>query len=236
MDGNVVSSPIGDKGVVTYQVNDSYGNELRKFWKRHVPQSIHEFNVTNAEPVKEVIETLVLPYIIEMRSEFQTKVDTALEKTRLTEEMILSKVDKEFVNDFFRKMRMTLVELKNQIEEVKSSVPDKVTHEELQNLATDLYKSVTKDQSTTVGAKSYRCLFCGAPKQNVSGMITDKSVVEALGDPQQARAAQAPTMIFGSDKQCYKGRGNYGRTGIASKLEARKIPPLRATTAVPKND
>ncbi|KAK8893658.1 hypothetical protein M9Y10_022085 [Tritrichomonas musculus] len=238
LDKQIVPGSNGGEGngILTYELHDRYGNELRKFWGRHVPQSIHEFNVTNAEPVKEAIETMVLPYIIEMRSEFQKKVDTALEKSRLTEEMILNKVDKEFVNDFFRKMRMTLVELKNQIDEVKSSVPDKVTHEELQSLATDLYKSVTKDQTTTVGTKSYRCLFCGAPKQNVSGMITDKSVVEALGDPQQARASQNPTMIFGSDKQCYKGRGNYGRTGIASKLEARKIPPLRATTAVPKNE
>lgn len=221
-----------ESGLITYEMNDKYRKELRRFWGRRVPQSIHEFNVRNAEPVKEVIETLVLPYIIEMRSEFQIKVDKALEQSRLSEEMILNKVDKDFVNDFFRKMRMTIVELKTQIDEVKNSVPDKVSHEELQNLATDLYKSVTKDQTTTVGTKSYRCLFCGAPKQNVSGMITDKNVVEALGDPQQARASQNPTMIFGSDKQCYKGRGNYGRTGIASKIESRKIPPLRATTAV----
>lgn len=202
-----------------------YSDFLKEFYERPVPQALREVTVTNIEPAKIVFQTMVLPYLIDVRKELQAKVDKALELSRLAHEIVRNKVDKEFVNDFFGKIRIKINELRTMIDEVKNSNMCKVTQEELQNVTAELYKSISKEQTTMIGATSYKCLLCGALKHGVNGMITDKNVADALGDPQQARATNYSTMICGSDKQCYRGRGNYGRTGKATKLEPMKNRP-----------
>ena len=159
-----------------------------------------------------------------MRTELQMKIEAALQHALAAEKNMDNKVDKEFVNDFFRKMRTVVNDLKTQLDEVKNSMPERVTHDEMQSMATDLYKVLTKDQNATAGTVNYRCLFCGAEKKGVSA-ITDKNVIDALGDPQQARQANQPTLPIIVEKNALKGRRS-----VMSKLESRRIPPLRANS------
>ena len=194
-----------------------------RFIGRSIPQIIREVNVTNAERSREIIDT-ILPILVEMRTELQMKIEAALQHALAAEKNMDNKVDKEFVNDFFRKMRTVVNDLKTQLDEVKNSMPERVTHDEMQSMATDLYKVLTKDQNATAGTVNYRCLFCGAEKKGVSA-ITDKNVIDALGDPQQARQANQPTLPIIVEKNALKGRRS-----VMSKLESRRIPPLRANS------
>lgn len=97
-----------------------------------------------------------------------------------------------------------------------------ITHEELHISLQELYQSLTKEEDTSAAITSYRCLTCGRPKSNVVGMITDRNVADALGEPPQATAINSPTsnarqnLIFGENKTAYLGTGNFGKTTIVS--------------------
>lgn len=69
-------------------------------------------------------------------------------------------------------------------------------------------------------------------------MIKDRQVVQALGEPTEATAtaglsnadkgAPRGTIIYGPDKQMYRGRGNFGRPTTAGIEGARRgaLPSL----------
>jgi hypothetical protein len=197
-----------------------------------VPQPIPDIRVLNANPEQQAVIDAIVPAIGAMQAQMTVQIEAALDRAHQAEEAAAQKVDKDFVNDFFRKMRMLMVELKQQVEGVKQQVPDRVTHDELKDFATELYSALSKDTSAAAGRISYNCLFCGQPRAAVSGMITDQAVADSLGEPPKTRlGGKGGTIMYGSDRQMYVGRGNLGRPTTAALA---KIPPLRPTTANPE--
>jgi hypothetical protein len=192
-----------------------------------VPQVIHEMQVRNAGPEQQAILDAILPQIGIMQVQMESKCDATIEKVHQMEQALEQKVDKEFINDFFRKIRLMIVDMKHQMENIKQQVPDRVTREELKDVATELYSTLTKETSTTAGRVSYNCLFCGRPRSSVSGMITDQAVADSLGEPQKTRVGG--TIMYGSDKQMYMGRGNFGRPTTANMVKSPPLPKLIPT-------
>ena len=198
----------------------------KKVFTNIVPQAIEEINILNAP---ESIDKDVLQLILDVRTQLQLQIDQNTERLNAVEEKTETFVDKEYVSKFFTKMRIVINETNSSVEQIKASNPEKVTKEDLHKAMEDLYAALSHEESTSGGTTSYRCLLCGRPKTQISGMILDRTVAESLGDPTQSVIAggstQRGTILYGTDKQMYKGRGNFGRP-TTSKLEDRKLPSL----------
>jgi hypothetical protein len=206
------------------------GEEVFRIEGHEVPQLIRHIRIMNANPEQQVVLDALVPAIGTMQTQMAVRIDAALAKAREAEEAALQKVDKVFFNDFFRNIRMNIIELTQQLDSIKQQVPDRVTRDELKDFATELYTTLSKETPAAVGVKSYNCLFCGQPRSTVSGMITDQAVANSLGEPQKVRiGGTGGTIMYGSDKQMYIGRGNLGRPTTTIP----KIPPLRPLTANP---
>lgn len=189
-----------------------------------VPQPVQDLTVLN---VPNSIDKEVLQLILDVRTQLMLQVDNNTQRLNELESKADSYVDKEYVSKFYTKMRIVITETHDQVEQIKNKEPDRVTKEDLHRAMEDLYAALAKDESTSGGTQSYRCLLCGRPKTAISGMITDKNVAESLGDPTQSVVAggrgQKTSIIYGPNGQMYKGRGNFGKTTIA-KLDDKKRP------------
>ena len=191
-----------------------------------VPQTVQDMTVLN---VPSNIDKEVLQLIMDVRTQMQLQVDQNTTRLNDLETRADNFVDKEYVSKFYTKMRIVITETHDQVEQIKQTQPDRVTKEELRKAMEELYGILAKDESTSGGTQSYRCLLCGRPKSGISGMITDKAVAESLGDPTQSVIAggggQKTSIIYGPNGQMYKGRGNFGRTTIA-KVDDKKKPSM----------
>lgn len=202
----------------------------RPIFHNIVKQNIQELRVLNAT---DEIEEHILNLIIDVRTQLQLQVDNQGKRLTDIESKIPYFVEKDYVAKFFSKMRTTINDLNDSVVQMRQSMPERVTKDELQNVATDIYRSLTKEQETIGGTTSYRCLLCGRPKTSISGMITDYNVADSLGNPTSATITQSPgantrgTMIYGPDKQLYRGKGNLGKTTMVapSTSESKKRLP-----------
>jgi hypothetical protein len=196
---------------------------------RPVKQQIEELLVMTPD---HEIESRILNLIIDIRTQLQLQVDQNTTRLNALEPAIAAFVDKDFVAKFFSKMRATLNELSGQVSVMRQALPDRVTKTEMQDSLEEMVRSLTQGQETSGGSTSYKCLLCGREKKAIAGMINDSRVATALGDPPEAIAglsrpsSRGPgTMLYGTDKQLYHGRGNLGRTAIASTLETKRPLP-----------
>ena len=203
-------------------INENQNN----FKGRIIPQVIEEISVINAVQKEEILD-LIRPYLIELRTELQLKADLAFEKAQKVESNLTTKVEKEFIDSFFRKIRLQINDLTEKVIFLQNSSPEKVNREELKEFADDLYKTLSKETSTPVGRVPLKCLFCGQSRNSVSGMITDQNVIDNLENLHKSTSPPKSTLLIGPDKQVYKGKGNYGKTTTVSLLENKNLPPLK---------
>ena len=198
----------------------------RRIFTNVVPQQVEDLNILNAS---ENIDKEVLQLLIDVRAQLQNQIDQNTVRLNQMEEKAEQFVDKEYIGKFYSKMRVVINETNAAVEQIKQTTPDKVNKEDLRKAMEDLYAALSRDESTSGGTTSYRCLLCGRPKAHISGMIMDRAVAESLGDPTQSVVAgngpQRGNLLYGPDKQVYKGRGNFGRP-TTSKIEERKLPTL----------
>jgi hypothetical protein len=179
------------------------------------------------------IEARIVHLLIDIRTQLQLQLDHNTTRLNVIEPQIDNFVDKDYIQQFFRKMRSAITELADQVAVVRQALPERVTKAELEEVAGDLFRSFTQENETSGGSVSMRCLLCGRSKAAVSGMIRDARVAEALGDPPEASIAglsnpsgpSRGTMLYGADKQLYRGRGYIGRPAVASALENRRNLP-----------
>ncbi|OHT15397.1 hypothetical protein TRFO_14164 [Tritrichomonas foetus] len=213
----------------TYAVNTT-GDQSRPFFHNVVHQKIDELNVLNAT---DQIDEHILNLIIEVRAQLMQQIGNNTKRLGDIESKIDNFVDKDYVQKFFQKMRAIINEINSNVESMKTTMPDRVTKDEMQNVVEELYHALTADQETSGATQSYRCLLCGRPKTAISGMIRDFKVAEALGQPTQTTVAQSPnagprgTLIYGPDKQMYRGKGNFGRPTIATVDSKKTLPKMK---------
>jgi hypothetical protein len=178
------------------------------------------------------IEARILNLIIDIRTQLQLQIGQNTTRLNALEIATAAFVDKDYIAKFFAKMRATLNEMSEHVSLLKQTMRERVTKTELPDAIKDVFRSLKQGQETSGGTTSYQYLLCGREKRGITGMISDSRVAKALGDPPEAiaglrRATSVPrgTMLYGTDKQLYRGRGNFGRPAVASALESRRPLP-----------
>lgn len=221
------------------QINESYPFEDAKnrpaspheffspVFHNVVRQKVEDISILNAQ---DSVDEQIIQLIMSVKLNLQMQIDGLLERFNKWDDKIDTFVDKEYVSKFFTKMRITIEDINRTVEFCKGQLPDKATKEYVQSVIEDLYRAFAKDESTSGGTKNYRCLLCGRPKTNISGMIIDKEVAQGLGNPSISLATKTNTggtLIYGPDKQLYRGKSNFGRTTL-SKADEKKnnLPSL----------
>ncbi|KAH0795258.1 hypothetical protein GPJ56_000707 [Histomonas meleagridis] len=205
-----------------------HNEDYRPTFHNIVQQQIEELRVLSAN---DEVESRFLDLIICLRSQFQLQIDDNIKRLNEIEPKLYNFIDKEYIQKLFNKLRFTINEISGTVTQLKQAMPERITREELQNVAEELYKALTSDKETSGGTQSYKCLLCGRPKAAITGMITDSFVSDALGEPTQSLAKgngqgnRGGTLIYGADKQLYKGKGNFGRTTVVSN-DKKKLPAL----------
>lgn len=94
-----------------------------------------------------------------------------------------------------------------QIREIQDVVPKLVSREDLTELINTIQSATNaprgQDSEATAGAQlSYRCLLCGRPRANVTGMITEAEVARLIGEPPTSgvgRAGDDFVLVYGRD-------------------------------------
>jgi len=202
---------------------------FRPIFHNVVKQQIDELKILNAN---DRIDEEVVELLINVRTQLQLQIDQNASRLHSIESKMDNVVDKEYIGKFFSKIRLMVSDSASSIDLIKQQLPDKVSFEELQSSMEELYGLLTKEESTSGGVSSYKCLLCGRPKSQISGMITDKVVVEALGEPQLATVNSTSqigargSLLYGPDKHLYKGRGNFGRPTTSTIQEKRPLPSI----------
>jgi len=188
-----------------------------------VPQVIDDVYVYNALPPSDFTDALV-PILMQLRTELQFKIDGSNERIRIVENLIDNKVDKEYVEKFFRKMRISMQETNEKVSRVQMTVPERVTKEELDERIENVIHQFTKEESTPAGRTTYKCLFCGSVKSQISGQTADDpNLFENTGNkPGPAKGS----LIVGTDRGVYKGRGNYGKFQTSRSEEPHTNPKI----------
>jgi hypothetical protein len=194
-----------------------------------VKQEIDELRVLSAN---DEIEARIVNLIASIRTQLQLQCDNHGRRLTDLEARMETVVGKEYVQKFFSKMRAAMADLTENMAVMKDSIPERVTKTELQNVAEDLFRTLKSETEPVIGVTPVKCLLCGRPKTAITGMIRDSRLVEALGEPPEASTAGVSnsqrgdgrgTMLYGPDRQLYRGRGNLGRPAMAQKPP---LPPL----------
>jgi hypothetical protein len=164
-----------------------------------VPQPVAELKVRNATQRDVIIET-VLPMIVELRSELRLQLDQALERIRCLEMQMPNKVDKEFLEAFFRKMRMAVQETNEKVASLQTTIAERLAKDEIdeQNEAPRL------SESAAGGKTAVTCLVCGSKRP--------VTVASGTGVTKRGRV--------------YRGRTPVGYS-IHPDYDDARLPPLR---------
>ena len=141
-----------------------------------------------------------------------------------------------------------LKSIDKQVENVTEKVPLFVTKQELTELVEAVTQlAVTQDKerasSTAGGAMGYKCLLCGRPTSQVTGMITESEVAKMIGEPPiiGATAARATSDAAdggfggvphggGADLVLMYGREGTGTHRAASQMTSKR----KKMTVLPK--
>ena len=140
--------------------------------------------------------------LMKIRDELKVYVDKANSRTLKAEKQMKNKCDKDYVEKFFKKIRVVLKNYDERISVANHAVLQRVTKEEL-NERLDAFKDeINKDnytQPTGTNGTYSRCLFCGSklPPGKVD-----------LPNPEAVGGRQIPpkTNIVSEKGVVYKGR------------------------------
>ena len=84
--------------------------------------------------------------------------------------LIDKKVDREFVEKVFDKLRIMMNSFNEQLENMQCSFLNWVTRDELE-IVLQQFAAKLNDDDSSVTTSKYTCLLCGHPKQHLAGMI-----------------------------------------------------------------
>lgn len=138
-----------------------------------VPQIVQDMRVLNAMPKKDMLE-LLMPFLYQLRSELLMNIDSNTERIRCLENSVQMKVEKDFIESFFRKIRMAVKEADDKAMRACNSLFDKVSKQDLEDRVQELLKQIGTQETTVAGKTSYTCLFCGTKKTSISKSSVDK--------------------------------------------------------------
>jgi hypothetical protein len=135
---------------------------------REVPQEVSEMTVTAARQ-RDLILEAVMPYLVELKTDWQLQLDSTMDRLRCLEGTLPTKVDKEFVDAFFRKIRQTLQDTNERVMGVQSALNDRITQDQLDAKLDEVRAEPKFRESTVAGKTTLTCFVCGAKKTMPQG-------------------------------------------------------------------
>ncbi|EAY06952.1 hypothetical protein TVAG_099920 [Trichomonas vaginalis G3] len=213
------------------QSSRTEGNTARKEDGHYVPQLIDEVSVYNALPKSDYTDKLV-PMMVKMRDELKTYIDKVSSRNGKLEKVVRDKCAKDYVESFFRKMRVIIQATHEKVKTVVDALPQRITRteleERLQNLAApSIEKEAYAAQSNTAYS---RCLFCGS---KLPPGRTD------LGNPEANGGKPIPprSNIVNNEKGVvYKGRQSVGSIPTMAPLPPIGTKPKSPTSQSVKEE
>jgi hypothetical protein len=110
-------------------------------------------------------------FLERVRNEVIKEVQSKLKVVDSVSTKIDAKIDRDFVERMFNKVRIVVGELKTKIDDIQCTFMGWVTREELTEVL-EKFAQQLAEVKDTAGAKSkYRCLLCGKPRTHVAGMF-----------------------------------------------------------------
>jgi hypothetical protein len=97
--------------------------------------------------------------------------------------MIELKVDRDFVERMFNKVRVVLSDVNEKIENVQCSFLEWVTRDELEAVLQKFAGLVGEVQDSAAATAKYGCLLCGRKRSHVAGMMVSGEIPHATIPP-----------------------------------------------------
>jgi hypothetical protein len=110
-------------------------------------------------------------FLDRVRNEIVKEVQTQLKVVDAIATKIDSKIDRDFVERMFNKIRVVVGELKNRIDQTQGTFMDWITREELHEVLEKFAEQLASVKDTAGTKSKYRCLLCGKPRSHLAGMI-----------------------------------------------------------------
>ena len=122
------------------------------------------------QSIKLVAKRAVTAAVQEIREELNKEVEEAKKASTSALSLIDKKVDREFVEKVFDKLRIMMNAFNDQLENMQCSFLNWVTRDELEIVLKEFSNHLFNDNSSGTTSK-YTCLLCGKPKNHLAGMI-----------------------------------------------------------------
>jgi hypothetical protein len=131
-------------------------------------------------------------FLERVRVEVMKEVQSKLKVVDSVSTKIDAKIDREFVERMFNKVRIVVGELKTKIDDIHCTFMGWITREEL-NEVLEKFAQQLAEVRDTAGAKSkYRCLLCGKPRTHVAGMFVAPPTDDSEDEPDKPPEKQRP--------------------------------------------
>jgi hypothetical protein len=104
------------------------------------------------------------PLLVELRSELFLPLDAALERVRCLELQMPNKMDKEFLDAFFRKIRQAVQETNDRVSSLQSAMADRAQKEDAEEKADDARAASQLGEANPRGRTAVTCLVCGSKR------------------------------------------------------------------------
>ena len=125
--------------------------------------------------IKIVAKRAVTALVNEIKEEIKSDLEEVRKSNQVALSLIDKKVDREFVEKIFNKLRVMMNAFNDQIENMQCSFLNWVTRDELEIVLRQFSAQLSDDNSSGTTSK-YHCLLCGQPKQHLAGMINGQSL------------------------------------------------------------
>jgi hypothetical protein len=94
---------------------------------------------------------------------------------------LLGKVDKTLVERMFEKFQGVIGDIRGRVDELRNSVEQTATREEINEMLDELLSSISQEAQTSVGR--VKCMACGRDIPQVAGAVTEQEAQRILGSP-----------------------------------------------------
>ena len=128
--------------------------------------------------IKIVAKRAVTELVSQVKQSIREEIEEIRKAGTNQNALIDKKVDREFVEKVFDKLRIMMNSFNEQLENIQCSFLNWVTRDELEIVLQQFAAKLNEDDYSVTTSK-YTCLLCGHPKQHLAGMINKTKPIRA---------------------------------------------------------
>jgi hypothetical protein len=117
-----------------------------------------------------------MPLLAELRGDLRCQIEGATDRIRGLEDLLQNKVDKEFVEVFFRKLRIAVQEAKEKVAVLQNALAERTARDEIEQKLCEASGGVAQSGGLLgVRGSPVNCLVCGGRKPaQAPGIVVTK--------------------------------------------------------------